>query len=187
MEPTRKGLARKFDCLSLGHVSYFMKAKLTIIAIAISSIFSVNARAAEEAKTTHASGESMEQPIFSDYKDLKWNKILPDLGDNSPEICLLHVDPKTKAMKLMIRTPKAIHIRKHWHNANETHTIIKGIAKFECDGKRSELGPGSFNYMPAKMVHEAWLPADSLTFITVDSAWDVNWVEGAPTAADLMK
>jgi mannose-6-phosphate isomerase-like protein (cupin superfamily) len=90
-------------------------------------------------------------------------------------------------MKLMIRTPKAIHIRKHWHNANETHTIIKGIAKFECDGKRSELGPGSFNYMPAKMVHEAWLPADSLTFITVDSAWDVNWVEGAPTAADLMK
>ena len=83
--------------------------------------------------------------------------------------------------------PKGIHIRKHWHSANETHTIIKGIAKFECDGKRSELGPGSFNYMPAKMVHEAWLPADSLTFITVDGAWDVNWVEGAPSAADLTK
>jgi quercetin dioxygenase-like cupin family protein len=91
------------------------------------------------------------------------------------------------AMKLMIRTPKGIHIRKHWHSANETHTIIKGIAKFECDGKRCDLGPGSFNYMPAKMVHEAWLPADSLTFITVDTAWDVNWVEGPPTAADLTK
>jgi len=24
-------------------------------------------------------------------------------------------------------------------------------------------------------------------FITVDGAWDVNWTEGAPTAADLTK
>jgi mannose-6-phosphate isomerase-like protein (cupin superfamily) len=78
-------------------------------------------------------------------------------------------------------------VRKHWHSANETHTIIKGTAAFECDGKRLELGPGSFNYMPSKMVHEAWLPKGSLTFITVDGAWDVNWVEGQPTAADLKK
>jgi hypothetical protein len=50
-----------------------------------------------------------------------------------------------------------------------------------------EFGPGSFNYMPAKMVHEAWLPAGSLTFITVDGAWDINWVEGPPTSADLSR
>jgi len=49
------------------------------------------------------------------------------------------------------------------------------------------LGEGGFNFMPAKMVHEAWLPENSLTFITVDGAWDVNWVEGQPTAADLIK
>jgi hypothetical protein len=49
------------------------------------------------------------------------------------------------------------------------------------------VSPGGFNYMPAKMVHEAWLPANSLTFITVDGPWDVNWVEGPPTAADLTK
>jgi hypothetical protein len=34
----------------------------------------------------------------------------------------------------------------------------------------------------AHQSHEAWLPAGSLTFITVDSEWDVNWVEGPPTA-----
>ena len=67
----------------------------------------------------------------------------------------------------MIRTPKAIHVRKHWHSANETHTILQGTAILACDGKRTELGPGSFNYMPARMGHEAWLPAGSLTFITV--------------------
>ena len=48
-----------------------------------------------------------------------------------------------------------------------------------------EIGPDGFNFMPAKMEHQAWLPAGSLTFITVDAAWDVHWVEGPPTAADL--
>ncbi len=38
-----------------------------------------------------------------------------------------------------------------------------------------------------KLIHEAWLLPDSLTFITVDDAWDMNWVEGPPTAADLTK
>ena len=62
-----------------------------------------------------------------------------------------------------------------------------GTQVFACAGKRIEQSPGSFNYMPAKMVHEAWLPAGALVFITVDGAWDVNWVEGPPTAADLTK
>ena len=126
-------------------------------------------------------------PIFLQSTDFKWDKILPDLGADSPEICILHMDPTTHATQLMIRTPSAIHVRKHWHSANETHTMIAGTATFACDGKRMELGPGSFNFMPARMVHEAWLPAGSITFITVDAAWDLNWVEGAPTAADLMK
>ena len=126
-------------------------------------------------------------PIFAGYGDLTWNRIVPDLGAKSPEIANLRVDPTTQATQLMIRTPSAIHVRKHWHTANETHTMIRGNAVLECDGQRAQLGPGSFNFMPAKMVHEAWLPADSLTFITVDRAWDINWVEGAPTAADLGK
>ena len=126
-------------------------------------------------------------PEFKDLSDLKWDKILPDLGADSPEISILHVDPKTQATQLLIRTPKAIHVRKHWHTANETHTMIKGTAALACDGKRAEIRPGGFNFMPAKMVHEAWLPVGSLTFITVDGAWDINWVEGPPTAADLSR
>jgi len=125
------------------------------------------------------------QMMFSNYEDLKWNKILPDLGEDSPEICILRIDPKTKATQLLIRTPKGIHIRKHWHGANETHTMILGRAAFACEGKRVEQGPGSFNYLPARMVHEAWPSAGSLVFITTDGPWDVNWVEGPPTAADL--
>ncbi len=124
-------------------------------------------------------------PIFSSYDKLQWKRIVPELGAASPEISVLRIDPTTQATQLLIRTPKAIHVRKHWHTANETHTMIRGTAVLECDGQRGTIGPGGFNFMPAKMVHEAWLPAGALTFITVDSAWDVNWVDAPPTAKDL--
>jgi len=147
----------------------------------------VSGRGAETWESAQGAKADTPQALFRNYQDFKWDKILPDLGENSPEICILGVDPKTQATKLMIRAPKAIHVRKHWHSANETHTVILGIQVFGCEGKRVEQGPGSFNYLPARMVHEAWLPAGSLVFITVDGAWDVNWVEGPPTAADLTK
>jgi hypothetical protein len=50
-----------------------------------------------------------------------------------------------------------------------------------------ELGPGGFNYMPARMVHEAWTTAGAVVFITVVGPWDVNWVQGPPTSADLIQ
>src|SRR5438876_11079649 len=139
------------------------------------------------AQNTESASASNDVPVFKNLAELKWDKIIPDLGESSPEICFLRVDPKTHATSLLIRTSKAIHVRKHWHTANESHTMITGKAVLACEGKRAELSPGGFNYMPAKMVHEAWLPANSLTFIPVDGAWDVNWVEGPPTAADLTK
>jgi quercetin dioxygenase-like cupin family protein len=134
-----------------------------------------------------AASPSANLPIFQNLADLKWGKIIPELGADSPEICILHVDPTSHATKLIIRSPKGIHVRKHWHTGNETHTIIAGTASFACDGKRVEQTQGSFNFLPARMVHEAWLSPGLILFITVDAAWDVNWVEGPPTAADLMK
>ena len=160
-----------------------MKTKLYLANVMVFS-FLLSSQAAEPIASP---GAAVNAPEFKNLSDLKWDKILPDLGADSPEISILHVDPKTHATSLLIRTPKAIHVRKHWHTANESHTMIKGSGVLACDGKRFELAPGGFNFMPAKMVHEAWLPANSLTFITVDGAWDINWVEGPPTAADLSR
>jgi mannose-6-phosphate isomerase-like protein (cupin superfamily) len=164
-----------------------MKMKLCIAALTGLFGFALSEGGAATNETGGDDAANMNAAIFKNLSDIKWGKILPELGADSPEISILHVDPKTQATKLLVRTSSAIHIRKHWHTANETHTLITGTAAFACDGKRVEMGPGSFNYMPAKMIHEAWLPANSLTFITVDGAWDVNWVEGPPTAADLTK
>jgi quercetin dioxygenase-like cupin family protein len=164
-----------------------MKRNLIVAVVVITVSLLASKYAAETKASSDQTMSNKPGAIFTDYQDFKWNKILPDLGDSSPEIAILHIDTETQATKLAIRIPKGIHVRKHWHSANETHTIVLGTQVYECEGKRVELGPGSFNYLPAKMVHEAWLPAGSLAFITVDGAWDVNWVEGPPTAADLTK
>ncbi len=122
------------------------------------------------------------------FEDIKWQKIVPELGDKSAEIAILRVDSVTKATDLMIRVPKNTHVPKHWHTANETHTIVKGTFILECEGKRETLGQGSWNYIPSKMAHEAWTKPDEgvLLFITVDSAWDINWVGGPPKPSDFI-
>jgi quercetin dioxygenase-like cupin family protein len=124
--------------------------------------------------------------MFVKPKDLKWKKIMPEMGKNSPEMVILRVDPKTQATQLMIRVPKNFHVPKHWHTANETHTILKGTFFMEAEGKRAGLGPDSFNYMPSRMIHEAWTKPNegALLFITVDEAWDINWVDGPPQARE---
>jgi hypothetical protein len=48
----------------------------------------------------------------------------------------------------------------------------------EGEKDRVTLDAGSFAYMPARMIHEAWTGPDgeAMYFVTVDGAWDINWV-----------
>ena len=86
------------------------------------------------------------------FQNLKREKLVPAEGDHSPGITILHVDPQTRATQLMIRSPKNYNAPKHWHTANETHTVVSGTFIMKDEGGKVEvLGPGSFNYMPAKM------------------------------------
>jgi hypothetical protein len=54
----------------------------------------------------------------------------------------------------------------------------------ECDGKRESLTQGSWNYVPSKMVHEAWTKPDegALLFITMDSGGDIKLDRGTAKA-----
>jgi quercetin dioxygenase-like cupin family protein len=127
------------------------------------------------------------QAMGARYEDLQWQTIVPELGADSPQISILRVDPVTQATHLLIRVPKQVHVPLHWHSANETHTVIRGTWTFEHEGMREQLGPGGFNYIPATMRHQAWASDDALVFITVDSSWDITWVSGPPTKAELGK
>ena len=130
-------------------------------------------------KSTHHDA-GIAQAMSAKYGDLQWQSMVPELGADSPQISILRVDPKTQATQLLIRMPKQMHVPMHWHSANETHTIIQGSWVFEHEGTQDRLGPGGFNYLPAKMPHQAWSSDDALVFITVDSAWDIHWVSGPP-------
>jgi quercetin dioxygenase-like cupin family protein len=146
---------------------------------------------AEEPAPPTLGGSQHEHAFVINSRDMKWQKMVPELGDASPEIVILYVDPHTQATQLMIRCPQAMHVPKHWHTGNETHTIIRGSFVLDYEGLRREIGPGDFNYMPAKMVHEGWVKPDKdgfvIFFITVDRAWDIHWVEGPPNRSDLGK
>src|SRR5258708_25565036 len=107
-----------------------MNATLPVAVVFLSVCFAAATRGQDGKDSAHAGPTDAPMAVFKNYPDLKWNKILPELGGDSPEICILHVDPKTQATKLMIRTPTAIHIRKHRHTANETHTMILGTQPF---------------------------------------------------------
>ena len=115
-------------------------------------------------------------------------RIFPEFGERSAEIVVLHSDARTGATQLMIRVPPNSHVPRHWHTANETHTVMSGTFVVECDGHRQALTAGSFNYIPSKMAHEAWTTptVGAVLFITVDAAWDINWVNGAPKSEDLV-
>jgi quercetin dioxygenase-like cupin family protein len=122
-------------------------------------------------------------PMFMNFKDIKWEKTNPELGDKSPEISVLHQNPQET--EVFIRAPKNFHVPRHWHSANETITMIHGtfILKHDGSDERMTLNqPGSFAYMPAKMIHEAWTGSDqeALYFITADGKFDINWAEDAP-------
>ncbi len=121
--------------------------------------------------------------MYAPFASLQWQRIMPELGAGSHEITILHVDPETHATQLMIRVPAGFHVARHWHTANETHTVVSGTFVMDDHGRRVALDAGSFNYMPSHMVHEAWTnPGEgALLFITVDGAWDIHWLEGPPS------
>lgn len=148
--------------------------KLLIGIIIVAGVFSTRGQ---------VSPPEMPNALFVLAKDIKWERMEPELGRRSAEIAFLHIDPITKATQLMIRIPPGTYVPKHWHSANETHTILSGTFVMVCEGKRVNMNAGSFNYTPAKMIHEGWTTktAGTLLFITVDGAWDINWVEDSDT------
>jgi quercetin dioxygenase-like cupin family protein len=148
--------------------SEIMKKLLSTIAISTLLCSAFLQTAATQPARAHAS--------FLKFSDLKWERT----PDGLQEIVILHVNPVSKVTELMIRAPKNFHVPRHWHTANETLTIINGTFTMKHDGsdEKVALNAGSYSYMPGKMIHEAWTGDDgAMFFITVDSAWDLNFVK----------
>jgi quercetin dioxygenase-like cupin family protein len=127
--------------------------------------------------------------VLKNREDLSWEKMLPELGEDSPLFAILRIDPKTNATTLMIEFPKALHIPKHTHEKSETHIILGGSHLFEDSesGQRFDVKERGYIYMPGKFMHEAWVPAGAKAVIILEDGWKVDWLEGPPSAKDLGK
>ncbi len=92
------------------------------------------------------------------------------------------MNPKTQATQLLIRAPKQAVVPWHWHTANEAITVVKGTFTVECEGKRIDLGPGSFTYTPSRLIHRATFTEGGMIAISADAPFDIKWAGAPPTA-----
>jgi quercetin dioxygenase-like cupin family protein len=177
------------DFLKLAAMSVVAPAALSATTIAQPAPQATHA--AQAAPATKPAFETRDTPLFTNFDEIQWQKMAPNQPDSDGiRMAILHVDPQTKATELVIRVPAGRYVPLHWHSTNETHTVLRGEMTFECGDSRKTQGPGSFNYLPAKAVHRAWMgpDAESMVFITVDGAWDVNFVkDNDPRVAAWMK
>jgi len=155
--------------------------KSLFIAIAMILGLAVAGRSDEPAQHAGAQSADMPQAVFQNYDELKWNKIIPDLAtalQRSPS-CTSILKPMHQAP---IRSPKALHVRKHWHSANETHTIILARPPLRVMANASSRVPArSIIFRPGWCTKRGFRPEGWRSSLST-GAWDVNWVEGAPTA-----
>ena len=154
------------------------------VLIVAGSAFSI--AAASPASSAPSNDDAV--PDLKNPQSLKWEKTIPSAGDRSPEYALLHTDPKTNLTTLMFRTPVPVYIKPHTHSKAETHVVLEGGTHvFLANGKRYEIEKGGYLRMPGGTVHEAWLPAGSVTVNIEESGWVVNWLQGGPSEDDIGK
>src|SRR5262245_14003630 len=125
--------------------------------------------------------------VLRNTNDLKWEQMLPELGNDSPVYAVLRIDPLTNETTIVIEFPTAMHIPRHTHQKSETHLLLSGAHLFENNdtGERFDVRAGGYFYLPGNVVHEAWVPAGAKAVIILEDGWKVDWTDGAPTAKDL--
>src|SRR5262245_36787656 len=121
-------------------------------------------------------------PVSLRAEDIRWEKAFPELGADGPDLAVVHVNAKTRATQLLVRATKPAVVPWHWHTANEAITVLKGTFTVECEGKRIDLGAGSFTYAPSRLIHRATFTQDCTIAISADGPFDINWAGAPPTA-----
>jgi quercetin dioxygenase-like cupin family protein len=121
------------------------------------------------------------------FDRLTWQRIAPELGEDSPEVAAVDCGGDAKVTRRFVRAPRRIHVPRHTHASTEAVIVVRGAATFACDrcGEPKALGVGDIAHIPGECVHQAWLEEGTVLFVTLEGPWDLTWVAGPPTAANL--
>lgn len=126
--------------------------------------------------------EMREKLLCIPASQIKWQPLSP----GSPgQMAILHENPSTHATQAMLRIPGEMYIPRHWHPGSEALTVLAGSFSAVRKGTKTSLDTGSYNWNPAKLVHNAFIGTGGATLlVTTDGSWDANWIENPTTAAD---
>jgi quercetin dioxygenase-like cupin family protein len=83
---------------------------------------------------------------------------------------MLHADPVTGAMELLVRFPAGHVIPPHYHDSNERVIVVEGQLTLRRDAADTFLNPGGFAWLPAGEVQR--LSCSSKTRCTFYLLWD---------------
>ena len=145
---------------------------LTLVTLA--SLF-VAGRASGQAHLRRPHPDSLPADMLVSVDSLRWEPRVASPGQ--AQIAIVHIDQKTQATQLYFRIPPGpFHAVRHWHTAKESNVVIRGTFIIQHDGgERATMKPGDFNFMPARIIHEAWTDGkETIIFVSLDGTWDYH-------------
>ena len=90
--------------------------------------------------------------------------------DKDSDWVLLHSDPATKAIEMLVRFPGGHVIPPHYHDSNERVIVLEGQLTLKQDQGDTVLNAGGYAYLPAKEVQK--ISCSSTTRCTFYLGWD---------------
>ena len=119
------------------------------------------------------------------YDDLQWQPIVPELGADWPagvdsaRRSQDARDPAADSHAEADARPDALAQRERDPYGDQGHDGLR------ARGPAARARARRLQLPSRPHAHQAWSSDDALVFITVESGWDVNWVNGPPTRSDL--
>jgi quercetin dioxygenase-like cupin family protein len=86
-------------------------------------------------------------------KDVQWTPAKMKEFPPGAMSSVIAVDPQTGGSIAYGKFPAGGALATHWHSFAEYTVLLSGKATFTVDGKATELSPGDFIVIPAKVLH----------------------------------
>jgi pimeloyl-ACP methyl ester carboxylesterase/quercetin dioxygenase-like cupin family protein len=144
----------------------------SIVAILASLVGASHVYAQADLRRPHP--DSLPSVMLVPLDSLRWEPRQAAPGQS--QIAIVHVDQKTGAAQLYFRLPPHFYAVRHWHTANETNVVVRGTFIIQHDGgERATMKAGDFNFMPGRMIHQAWTDREeTIVFVSLDGRWDYH-------------
>jgi len=106
--------------------------------------------------------------------NVKW---VPHPSVEGAKMAVQSGDPAKGACVVLMKFPKGMTVPAHFHTANETVTLVSGVAQFGTGetvdaAKATELMPGSYITIPGKNPHWAIAKEEFVISVAMDKASD---------------